>query len=112
MISPSRRRVRLWSPTPEQAEFLRAVEPTSRFLHNLPPAIRQQYAGQWIAARDSEIIAAAPTLAELCETLGDADDPTVLKLRLEKGVTIRWACPSRLLRGWRHLATSWPGRIL
>ena len=94
MISPSRRRVHLWSPTPQQAEFLQAVEPTCRFLDDLPATVRQQYAGQWIAARDCEIIAAAPTLAELCATLGDSDDPFILKLRLEKGVTIRWRCPS------------------
>ena len=90
MISPSHRRVRRWSPTPQQAEFLRAVEPTCRFLDNLPAAVRRQYAGQWIAAKDAQLIAAAPTLAELCEALGDSDDPTVLKLRLERGVTIRW----------------------
>ena len=94
MISASRRGVRLWSPTPQQAEFLQAVEPTCRFLDNLPATVRQQYAGQWIAAKGSEIVAARPTLAELCETLGDADDPTILKLRLEKGVTIRWRRPS------------------
>jgi hypothetical protein len=94
MIRASSRKVRLWSPTPQQAEFLRGIEATRRFLHDLPAAIRQQYAGQWIAARDSEIIAAAPTRAELCETLGHADDPSILKLRLEKGVTIRWRCPS------------------
>ncbi len=94
MISPSRRRVRLWSPTPQQAEFLQAVEPTCRFLDDLPAAVRQQYAGQWIAARDAEIIAAAPTRAELSAMLGDSDDPTILKLRLERGVTIRCRCPS------------------
>lgn len=95
MISTSRRRVRRWSPTPEQAEFLRAVEPTSRFLHNLPDEVRQRYAGQWIAARDAQVIAAAPTLAELCEALGESsDDPMVLKLRLERGITIRWRRPS------------------
>ena len=94
MISKSRRRVRLWSPTVQQAEFLRAVEATRRFLHDLPAAARQQYAGQWIAARDAEIIAAAPTRAELRKTLGDSDDPSILKLRLEKGVTIRWRCHS------------------
>ncbi len=93
MTSTPRRRVRSWSPTPQQAEFLRAIEATRRFLRDLPATARQQYAGQWIAARDSEIVAAAPTRAELRETLGDSDDPTILKLRLEKGVTIRWRCP-------------------
>lgn len=90
MISPSRTNVRPWSPTPEQAAFLQSVEPTRNFLHNLPDAVLRQYAGQWIAARDSEIIAAAPTRAELCTILGDRDNSCVLKLRIEKGVTIRW----------------------
>jgi hypothetical protein len=90
MISTSRRRVRVWSPTPQQAEFLQAVEPTCRFLDDLPAAVRQQYAGQWIAARDAKIVAAAPTLADLCQKLGDSDNPAILKLRVEKGVTIRW----------------------
>ncbi len=94
MIRASARKMRVWSPTPPQVEFLRGVEATRRFLCDLPAAIRQQYAGQWIAVRGSEIVAAAPTRAELCETLGDADDPSILKLRLEKGVTIRWRCPS------------------
>ncbi len=94
MTSLFRRRVRLWSPTPQQAEFLRAVEATRRFLHDLPATARQKYAGQWIAAKNAEIIAAAPTRAKLRETLGNSDDPSILKLRLEKGVTIRWRCPS------------------
>ena len=46
MILPSHPRVRRWTPTAEQAEFLRATEPTSRFLHSLPAEIRGQYAGQ------------------------------------------------------------------
>ncbi len=94
MCSKSRRRIRLWSPTPQQAAFLQAVEATRRFVHDLPAALRQHYAGQWIAAKDSKIIAAAPTRAQLHETLGDLDDPSILKLRLEKGITIRCRCPS------------------
>ena len=87
-------KARFWSPTPQQADFLKSVEPTRRFLKNLPDAILQQYAGQWIAARDSNIIAAAPTRAELSDLLGKVDDPTILKLRLETGVSIRWRRPS------------------
>jgi hypothetical protein len=94
MISISRPRVRKWSPTPEQAEFLRAVEPTSRFLHNLPDEILRKHSGQWVAARECKIIASAPTRAELDEALGDLDDPYTLKLRLEKGINIRWRRPS------------------
>ncbi len=82
-------RVRKWTPTPEQAEFLRVTEPTSRFLNRLPAEILKKYAGQWVAARNCEVIAAAPTLAELDKTLGELDDPYTLKLKLERGINIR-----------------------
>ncbi len=90
MIFKSPPRVRKWSPTPEQAEFLRAIEPTSRFLDNLPEEILSKYAGQWIAARDCKIVAAAPTRAELEDLLGDLGDSCTLRLRLESGINIRW----------------------
>jgi hypothetical protein len=82
-------RARRWIPTNEQAEFLRAIEPTSRFLDDLPDDIRKKYAGQWIAARDAKIIAAAPTRSQLFKALGPLDDPYTLKRRLEEGVNIR-----------------------
>ncbi len=41
MISIALHRARLWSPTPQHAEFLQAIEATSRFLHDLPAAARQ-----------------------------------------------------------------------
>jgi hypothetical protein len=88
-INSPRREYRLWTPTAEQQDFLRAVEPTSRFLDDLPEAVLQQFAGQWVAARNAEVIAARPTRAELDEALGSLDDPYTLKLRLEKGVSIR-----------------------
>ncbi len=90
MATATRVKVRSWSPTPEQVEYIRAIEPTSHFLHNLPDEIRRQYAGQWVAAKDCQIIAAARTRAELCAALGEPRDPAILLLRLEKGVTIRW----------------------
>ncbi len=94
MTPQARPKIRSWSPTPEQAEFLRAVEPTRRFLNDLPAEVLRRYAGQWIAARDGKIVAAAATRAKLGEALGDADDPATLKLRLEAGVRIRWCSPS------------------
>jgi hypothetical protein len=90
MISKSRYRPRWWSPTREQAEFLKAIEPTRGFLDNLPAEVRKRYAGQWIAVRDSTIVAAAPTCADLYETLGESDDPSIFKVRIESGITIRW----------------------
>ena len=81
-------RVRKWTPTPEQAEFFRAIEPTSR-LNNLPADIMKKYAGQWVAARDCKVIAAAPALADLDKALGNLDDSYTLKLKLERGINIR-----------------------
>jgi hypothetical protein len=83
-------RIRRWTPTPEQAEYLKAIEPTQQFLDNLPDDVRQQYAGQWIAVKDAQIIASAPTCAELHDKLGKLDDPTILDFKLESGLTIRW----------------------
>jgi hypothetical protein len=94
MVGPSRAKVRRWSPTPEQAEYLRATEATNRFLQNISDDLRQQYEGQWIAAKNCEIIDSAPTRAELSAKLGGRHDPTILLLRLEKGVTIRCRRPS------------------
>jgi hypothetical protein len=90
MATNIRLKIRPWSPTPEQAEFLRTVEPTRQFLNDLPAEVLKVYAGQWIAARDGRIVAAAATRAKLAEALGDADDPATLKLRLEAGIRIRW----------------------
>jgi hypothetical protein len=93
MVGSTRVKVRRWSPTPEQAEYLRATEATNRFLQNISDDLRRQYEGQWIAAKDCQIIDSAPTRAELSAKLGEAHDPTILLLRLEKGVTIRWRSP-------------------
>ncbi len=83
-------RMRRWTPTPEQAEYLKSVEPSQRYLDNLPDEVRRDYAGQWIAVKDARIIESAPTCKELHEKLGDRDDPTVLDFKLERGITIRW----------------------
>jgi hypothetical protein len=92
MASTTRPRYRKWTPTPEQAEWLKAIEPTGRFLHNLPADVLKKYGGQWIAARDCEIVVAAPTRAELEDALGDLglSDSYTLRLRLESGINIRW----------------------
>ena len=95
MIQPPRRyQARPWTPTPEQQEYLRATRATSEFLHHLPAEIREQYAGRWIAAKDRQVVATAPTRSELNQVLRDCgDDPLVLVIRLEKGMTIRWRRP-------------------
>ena len=90
MSGVSKFKVRSWSPTPEQQSYLREIAPTREYLHNLPEEFRRLHAGQWIAAKNSQIVATARTLGELLGSLPDPDDPTVLLLRIERGVTIRW----------------------
>ena len=82
-------KIRPWTPTPEQEAVLRATDATMQWLWDLPDAFRSQYTGQWIAAKDCRILASAPTMAELCDKLGDPADPTIIMERFEKGVTIR-----------------------
>ena len=95
MIQPRHYQVRPWTPTTEQREFLRATRATSEFLHHLPAEIVQQHAGQWIAAKGCQIMATAATREELSRLLQDlGDDPLVLVIRIEQGVTIRWRRPS------------------
>ena len=94
MIQPRRYKVRPWTPTPEQQEHLRATRTTSEFLHHLPEEIRSRHAGEWIAAQNCRIVATAPTMEELFAKLPDPDDNTVLMIRIERGVTIRWRRPS------------------
>jgi hypothetical protein len=89
-IMPTSTRIRPWQATPQQAEYLKTIAPTRSFLHDLPDDVRRRYAGQWVAAQNQAIIASAATMAELMERLPDPDDPSVLVLRLEQGVTIRW----------------------
>ena len=89
-IMPTSTRIRPWQATPEQAEYLKTIAPTRSFLHDLPDEVRRSHAGQWVAAQDRAIIASAATMAQLLEQLPDPDDPSVLNLRLEPGVSVRW----------------------
>ena len=91
MIQPTRYKVRPWMPTPQQQAYVREIAPTRAFLHNLPEEIRGRHAGEWIAAKDCQIVATAGTLEELFAMLPDRHDPSVLFVRIERGVTIRWS---------------------
>jgi hypothetical protein len=82
-------KVHPWTPTPEQAPALRATGATMQWLWDLPDDIRLQYSGQWIAARDCQILAPARTMTELCDKLDNPGDPTIVVECLDKGVTIR-----------------------
>jgi len=90
MSTTTHAKVRRWLPSPEQMELLETTEATRSFLRDLPNDLRQRYAGRWIAAKDCQIVADAPTRAELIAEVGEPRDPALVVLRLEKGVSIRW----------------------
>jgi hypothetical protein len=48
--------------------------------------IQQEYAGQWIAVGDGEIVAAAPTLPELLILIGDVGKPLITFIPAEPTV--------------------------
>ena len=82
-------RVRPWTPSPEQESVLRATDATIQRLWDLPDDRRLQYSGQWIAAKDCQILASARTMSERCDKLDDPADPTIVMERFEEGVTLR-----------------------
>lgn len=82
-------KIRPWVPSPDQQMLLRETEATMQWLWDLPDALRNQYAGQWVAAQDCRIVASAPTMAELCDRLANPADPTIIMERFEKGVAVR-----------------------
>jgi hypothetical protein len=47
------------------------------WLSNNLQSIREKFAGQWIAVRDREIVASAPTLSELLPLIENMDKPLV-----------------------------------
>lgn len=85
--------VRPWEPTPEQESVLRATDATMEWLWDLPHQIRVRYAGQWVAAKDCQIVASASTMVEPCDKLDDPANPALISERLEKRVSIRTATP-------------------
>jgi len=81
--------VRKWTPTMRQAEILRSNKPTLVWLWNLTAREMVPFAGQWVAARDCRIIAAAPTQAELAPLIANLDRATVIVHRIENRWMIR-----------------------
>ena len=54
-------KVKPWDLTPAEEQALHASDETVRWLCNLPAEVLRQYAGQWVAARDSRILASGET---------------------------------------------------
>jgi len=89
MIESNRPIVRKWTPTPRQAEILKFNQPTIEWLRNMTLEELRRYAGQWIAARECKVIAAASTEDELAPMIAQYDRATVIVHRIENRVMIR-----------------------
>ena len=67
-----------WVFTPEDEAYFRATDATYEWLCNMPRDLLHQYAGQWVAAKDCQIVAAGETMEAMLEQLGDTDLQTVV----------------------------------
>ena len=77
-----------WHPTPEQESAIRATDPTSAWLNNLPSDILRKYRDQWIAAKDCSLVASGQTMDELLTNLGDVDLGKVVLMCLKRPIQI------------------------
>ena len=82
-------KVRKFVPTPAQAAERTAARRTSDWLWQLPPEQLGQYAGQWIAAFDCQIVASAETREELAHKVAHLDRSLVIEQRIENRRMIR-----------------------
>lgn len=89
MIENYRPIVRKWTPTPRQAEILKFNQPTIDWLYSWTLPQLAEYAGKWIAARECQVIASAPTQAELTPLLAHLDRSTIIVHRIENRWMIR-----------------------
>lgn len=84
--TPSVPKVRPWKPTAKQKK----TDETMSWLWGLKADDLRPYAGQWIAAHDCRIIAAAPTREELAPKIAHLDRSTVIVYRVENRVMVRY----------------------
>lgn len=81
--------VKKWTPTPRQAEVHRINRPTLDWLWNLSAAEMRPSAGQWVAARECQIVASASTEEELAPKIAHLDRATVIVHKIENRWMIR-----------------------
>ena len=81
--------VKKWTPTPRQAEVLRRTRPTMRWLWRLSAEEMAPYAGHWVAAQDSRIIASSVKRDELEAAIAHLDRETVVVHKIENRWMIR-----------------------
>ena len=67
-----------WTITPEDEATFRATDATSEWLFHRSADVLRPYMGQWVAAKDCRIIAAAETMDALLKKLGDIDLSSVI----------------------------------
>ena len=76
--------VKAWNLTPAEEQALHASDATVSWLCNLPVEVLRQYAGQWVAAKDSRIIASGETYEVLLAALSDTPLQDVVIHRIER----------------------------
>jgi hypothetical protein len=77
-------RVRHWEVPPEEEPAFSRADATFHWLCSLSRDDIRPYLGQWIAARDCQVIASAASLDVLLRQLRDVDLQTVIVHRFEK----------------------------
>ncbi len=82
-------RVRRWVPSQEQRETMRQADATMKWLCGLTIEELAPYAGQWVAAHDSQIVAVAPSRDELAPKISHLDRSTVIVHRVENRWMVR-----------------------
>ncbi|MBC8868169.1 MAG: hypothetical protein H8E44_02060 [Planctomycetes bacterium] len=85
----TRPRARPWTPSQEQRETMRQVDATMKWLCGLTIEELARYAGQWVAAYDSEIVAVAPSRDELASKIAHFDRSAVVVHRVENRWMVR-----------------------
>jgi hypothetical protein len=77
-------RVRPWEVSPEEEPALSQADATFDWLCSLSRDDIRPYLGQWIAARDCQVIASAGSFDALLRKLSNVDLLTVIVHRFEK----------------------------
>jgi hypothetical protein len=76
--------VRPWVISPEDEAVFQATDPTYEWLFSLSGETLRQHAGQWLAAKDCQLVAMADTMQGLLEELGDVDLQTIVMRRVNR----------------------------
>ena len=89
MLTIHKSRIAEPAQSPEQAERMDRSQATVDWLWQLSPDELANYRGQWIAAVDCQIVASAPSRAELKPLIAHLDRRLVVVQRIEQGWHVR-----------------------